>query len=173
MYYTNSTLTEGNEYTGADLKKLIRKDSSEAAFIQKQKIESPPLGAILKAITHEKFQEQQILDFSKRMRSEVLEIKPSGSDHKLKDFLKSPLGKATALDHHINRPGYIGSDFGAVLKRFFDKNPSISKSPTSWGDKHTVYELEILEDYGKTRRMAIVHGTSVAPSRYLHLKEKL
>ncbi|NQD93396.1 SH3 domain-containing protein [Pseudomonas sp. CrR25] len=173
MYYKNSTLTEGNEYTGAELKKLIRKDFSEAIFTQKQKVESFPLGAILNAITHEKFQEQQILDFSKRMRSEVLEIKPSGSEYKLKDFLKSPLGKATALDHHINRPGYVSTDFGAALKRFFDKNPSISKSPANWGDKHAVYELEILEDYGKARRMAIVHGTSVAPSRYQHLKEKL
>lgn len=26
-------------------------------------------------------------------------------------YLKSPLGKATALDHHINRPGYAGTDF--------------------------------------------------------------
>ncbi len=173
MYYKNSALTEGNEYTGAELKKLIRKDFSEAIFTQKQRIESFPLGAILKAITHEKFQEQQILDFSKRMRSEVLEIKPSGSEYKLKDFLKSPLGKATALDHHINRPGYVSTDFGAALKRFFDKRPSISKSPASWGDKHAAYELEILEDYGKARRMAIVHGTSVAPSRYQHLKEKL
>lgn len=173
MYYKNSTLTEGNEYTGADLKTLIRKDFSESIFTQKQKVESPPLGAILKAITHEKFQEQQILDFSKRMRSEVLEIKPSGSEYKLKDFLKSPLGKATALDHHINRPGYVSSDFGATLKRFFDKNPSLSKSPASWGDNHALYELEILEDYGKTRRMAVVHGRSVAPGRYQHLKDNL
>ena len=173
MYYTSSTLTKGAEYTGADLKKLIRKDFSETAFTQKQKIESCPLGAILKAITHEKFQEQQVLDFSKRMRNEVLEIKPSGSDYRLKEFLTSPLGKATALDHHINRPGYVGTDFGASLKRFFDKNSGISKNPANWGSSHTVYEQEILEDYGNTRRMAIVNGSSVAPGRYNHLKDEL
>ncbi|SDA45670.1 hypothetical protein SAMN03159475_0418 [Pseudomonas sp. NFPP33] len=173
LYYKNTALTGGNEYTGTDLKKLIREGFSEDVFAKKQKVESPPLGAILKAITHEKFQEQQVLDFSKRMRNEVLEIRPTGSEHRLKEFLKSPLGKATALDHHINRPGYVGRDFGAVLNRFFDKNPNVSRSPSNWGDSHAIYELEILEDYGSTRRMAIVNGRSVALSRYKHLKDAL
>ena len=101
------------------------------------------------------------------------EIKPFGSGFKLKDYLKSPLGKATVLDHHINRPGYVSRDFGAALQRFFDRNPSAAQEPINWGDNHEKYEHSILNDYGNTRRMAIVNGQSVAPIRYQHLKDKL
>lgn len=133
MYYASPSLTGGVRCTGEALKKLIRAGFDEDAFAKKKKIESCPLGAILKAITHEKFQEQQVLDFSKRMRYEVLEVKPSGSDFSLKDFLISLLGRAVALDHHINRPAYVGVDFGASLKRFFAENPRVSRNPADWG----------------------------------------
>src|SRR5690606_23955389 len=120
--------------TGAELKRLLREGFNETAFSRKQKIGSIPLSSILKSITHEKFQEQQVLDFAKRLKHEVMEIKPFGSEFKLKDYLKSPLGKATALDHHINRPGYVSRDFGAALQRFFDRNPSAAQEPVNWGD---------------------------------------
>ncbi|WP_019340474.1 SH3 domain-containing protein [Stutzerimonas stutzeri] len=173
MYYKHQSLTKGDSYTGAELKRLLREGFNETAFSRKQKIGSIPLSSILKAITHEKFQEQQVLDFVKRLKHEVMEIKPSGSRFKLKDYLKSPLGKATVLDHHINRPGYVSRDFGAALQRFFDSNPSAAQEPISWGDNHEKYEHSILNDYGNTRRMAIVNGQSVAPTRYQHLKDKL
>lgn len=173
MYYKHQSLTKGDNYTGAELKRLLREGFNETAFSRKQKIGSIPLSSILKAITHEKFQEQQVLDFAKRLKHEVMEIKPSGSGFRLKEYLKSPLGKATVLDHHINRPGYVSRDFGAALQRFFDSNPSAAQEPINWGDNHEKYEHSILNDYGKTRRMAIVNGQSVAPIRYQHLKEKL
>ena len=173
MYYKQSSLTKGRKYTGTELKNLIREGFTESTYTKKQKIESIPLGSILKAITHEKFQEQQILDFAKRLQHEVMEIKPSGFEFELRDYLKSPLGKATVLDHHINRPGYVSRDFGAALQRFLDSNPSTSKAPANWGENHAEYELSILNDYGNARRMAIVNGRSVAPSRYQHLKDKL
>ena len=173
MYYNQSSLTKSSKYTGPELKNLIREGFTESSYTKKQKIESTPLGSILKAITHEKFQEQQVLDFAKRLQHEVMEIKPSGFEFTLREYLKSPLGKATVLDHHINRPGYVSCDFGAALQRFMDSNPSTTKAPASWGDNHAEYELSILNDYGIARRMAIVNGKSVAPSRYQHLKDKL
>ncbi|UPQ82273.1 SH3 domain-containing protein [Pseudomonas knackmussii] len=173
MYYNQSSLTKDRRYTGPELKKLIREGFTESSYTKKQKIASTPLGSILKAITHEKFQEQQVLDFAKRLQHEVMEIKPTGFEFKLREYLKSPLGKATVLDHHINRPGYVSRDFGAALQRFLDSNPSTSKAPANWGDNHAENELSILNDYGIARRMAIVNGKSVAPSRYQHLKDKL
>ena len=173
MYYRHQVLTKGNNYTGAELKRLLREGFNETAFSRKQKVDSIPLSSILKAISHEKFQEQQVLDFTKRLKHEVMEIKPSGFGFKLKDYLQSPLGKAAVLDHHINRPGYVSRDFGAALQRFLDSNPSVSEAPTSWGDNHTQYELSILNDYGNSRRMAVVNGKNVAANRYQHLKDNL
>lgn len=103
----------------------------------------------------------------------VLKIKPSGYEFNVSDILKSALGKATALDHHINRPGYVDDDLGESLDRFFELNPQISTDISTWGESHSNYDIYILEDYGNNRKMAMQAGTSVAPSRYTHLKNKL
>lgn len=98
--------------------------------------------------------------------------------------MKSKLGKATALDHHINRPGYVAKDFGKALDNFFDKKDEeveeynkgkeekdhkekVSRNPVDWGTNHSNYEEEILEDYGKNRR-----GTDME-NRYNKMKAKL
>lgn len=78
--------------------------------------------------------------------------------------LKTKLGKATALDQHINRPAYVKEDFGKALNHFYKENPSVSKNPNNWKDSHETYENEILEYYGKHRR-----GTHM-PLRYNQLK---
>lgn len=170
MYYSDSDLTSGNPITGGDLKSLIREGYSQST--QGSKCESKPLAAILTAIKSTEFIEQQVFDFSRRMKS-VLEIKPAGYEFKLRDILKSALGKATALDHHINRPGYVDDDLGASLDRFFESNPSAPTDISTWGSSHENYESELLDDYGNTRRMAMQNGISVAPARYEHLKDKL
>ncbi|MFK4076408.1 hypothetical protein ACI2KX_22045 [Ectopseudomonas khazarica] len=173
MFYEDTTLTADRKITGRELRTLVRTGFTEQAHQNRELVESRPMAAILNAITSPEFQEQQLLDFAKRLRNEVLEITPAGVQYKTKDYLKSPLGKATALDHHINRPGYVKSDLGASLSRFFERHPTLSKNPSDWLDRHAEYEAEILEDYGITRRMAKVNNQSVAPSRYEHLKSKL
>ena len=154
------------------------------------------LEPIAKAIIDEDFQDKQVTDFIKRLNEIVLMIKPTGhTSYRLKDFLKSKLGKATALDHHINRPNYDESDFGKALDNFFtaqDKEidaineqieienegitdpeliqelkEKISRNPNDWGDKHSEYEKEFVEDYGKNRR-----GSDME-NRYKKMKEKL
>ena len=47
------------------------------------------------------------------------------------------------------------------------KKEKISRNPSKWGDKHTEYEKEILEDYGKNRR-----GTDME-NRFKKLKKKI
>ena len=110
-----------------------------------------------------------MLDFIKRLKEVVLPLTPTGYSYKLSDYLKSKLGKATVLDHHINRPGFVKDDFGAALGRFFAKKDAdtakqnktkkegeklekLSRNPADWGDMHGKYEQEILDDYGNERR---------------------
>ncbi|WP_236200012.1 hypothetical protein [Pseudomonas pseudonitroreducens] len=131
------------------------------------------MAAILRAITTDEFCEQQLLDFSRRMRLVVLEAPVPGYSFRVKDLFKSSLGKATALDHHINRPGNMANDIASALDRFFLSNSGVSKDILIWGEQHDRYEKEILDDYGDARRMAKVNGVSVAPARYSHLKAQL
>jgi hypothetical protein len=103
-------------------------------------------------------------DFIDRLRNKVLPIKPSLKDpYTLEDYLKSKLGKATVLDHHVNRPGYVKTDFKNALERFFKNNPTVSRNPYDWSFNHAKYERIILDDYGNNRR-----GTDMA-ARYKKL----
>jgi hypothetical protein len=171
MYYSHPVITKGNKCSGSELKSLIRNGFSISTY--GTKVESPPLAAILSAITTHEFYEQQVLDFSRRMRIQVLEMQVSGYNIQLKHLLKSALGKATALDHHVNRPGYVAKDVKAALDRFFEATPEASQDIKQWGVKHNEYEIKFLNDYGINRRMAKVGGANVAPDRYRHLKEVL
>jgi hypothetical protein len=150
--------------SGAALKTKIR-DGFTATTYGKVVV-CPPLEPIVNLVKDSDFQRQQVQDFITRLKNQVLPLTPDGYSHKLSEYLKSKLGKATALDHHVNRPGYVAEDFGASLDTFYKKNPKVSKDPGEWGTNHATYETEILEDYGKTRR-----GTDMA-GRYKKLKEK-
>lgn len=167
MYY----LKDGEKITGDDLKQVIRSGCSESTY--GRKVESKAMAAILWAIITDEFYEQQLLDFSKRMRLLVLETPIPGYSFRVKDLFKSSLGKATALDHHINRSGNMAKDIASALDRFFSSNPGVSKDVSVWGEQHYRYEKEVLDDYGDARRMAKVNGVSVAPARYSHLKAQL
>ncbi|WP_346881799.1 hypothetical protein [uncultured Algibacter sp.] len=183
MYYKDPNDDTAKKVTGADLKTLIRKGFTKAQF--KKKLKCKPLVSIVFAANDKDFQAKQVEDFIDRLRNKVLPIKPKGYTYTLKDYLKSKLGKATALDHHINRPGYVKTDFGKALDNFFiakdkevtdfnktvkvekDKKKKIERDPSKWGIDHGAYEKSILDDYGKNRR-----GTDM-PNRYSKMKAKL
>ncbi|MEF9672487.1 hypothetical protein QNM99_09975 [Pseudomonas sp. PCH446] len=171
MYYSHPILTNNEKCTGQDLKLIIRAGCSVAAY--GDKVESKPLAAILVAISTREFYEQQVFDFSRRMKESVLEIFLSGYNLKVKDVFRSTLGKAVILDHHVNRPGDVAKDIKNSLDRFFSFNPGVSRDILSWGENHSDYEMVILDDYGVNRRMAKAGGVSVAPARYAHLKSLL
>ncbi len=189
LYYQSPYDTAAKKITGSELKKLITKGFDSGSY--KTKLACVPLQSISKAVKDADFQGLQIVDTQKRLEK-VLKIKSSmGTDsYALSAYIKSKLGKATALDHHINRPAYVKKDFTDALKRFLakhdadvdkqnaakkeqDKIKKLSRNPADWGAKHSAYEKKILDDYGKTRRMSKSNGVSVAPGRYAHLKKEL
>lgn len=182
MYYKDLSDSSSTKITGSSLKSKIREGFKSSE--NKKKLKCKPLEPIVRAMKDKDFQAKQVEDFIDRLKNKVLPIKPTGYSYKIKDYLKSKLGKATALDHHINRPGYVKTDFGEALDNFFDskdeevnkynkdkekkdQKEKISRNPNDWGDSHSDYEKEILEDYGKNRR-----GTDME-NRYNKMKSKL
>lgn len=149
--------------TGRALKELIRKGFTSKNF--GKNVKCIPLEPLIRACKDTSFQTKQVMDFIRRLRK-VLELKPTGYQYRIKEYLISKLGRATALDHHINRPSYVSVDFSKALDRFFIANPSVSKNPSNWGGNHSNYEESILDDCGKTRR-----GTDME-NRYNKLKNQ-
>ncbi|AXT50278.1 hypothetical protein D1818_05330 [Aquimarina sp. BL5] len=155
MFYKDPDDPNAQKITGSDLKRKIREGFDASTF--GSRIKCKPLEPIVNAVNDNDFQVKQIEDFISRLRDRVLPIVPRGYSHTLGDFLISRLGRATALDHHINRPAYVRNDLGDSLNNFFARNPNVSENPLNWGENHQTYETEILEDYGVTRR-----GTDMA-----------
>lgn len=155
VYYSNKT--------GQDLKNEIRENCS--GLTCGKKIKAIPIEPLINAAKNEVFQSKQIHDFIARLNNRVLKVVPSGYSYSLKEYMKSKLGKATVLDHHINRPAYVATDFGKALDRFFKKNPGVSNNPSEWKKKHNEYEKSILDDYGVNRR-----GTDMA-NRYQKMSD--
>ncbi|MDE0535188.1 hypothetical protein, partial [Tenacibaculum sp. L6] len=186
MFYKSPNTNKKLE--GKELKKEIRKGFESSTY--KQKLECELLEPIVKAFKDSDFQSLQIIDTKKRLDT-VIKFKPKGYSYKISSYFKSKLGKATALDHHINRPAYVKTDLGKALDNFYTKKDKeiedfnkkekdekkhktkISRNPDDWGNSHSEYEKEILDDYGVNRRMSKSNGVSVAPSRYNHLKTEL
>ncbi|WP_378172711.1 hypothetical protein [Aquimarina sp. SS2-1] len=164
MFYKDPDDPNAQKITGSDLKRKIREGFDASTF--GSRIKCKPLEPIVNAVNDNDFQVKQIEDFISRLRDKVLPIVPRGYSHTLGDFLTSRLGRATALDHHINRPAYVRNDLGNSLNNFFTRNPNVSKNPLTWGENHQVYENEILEHYGYNRR-----GTDMA-DRFNKMKNR-
>ncbi len=189
LYYQSPTDPAAKKVTGIELRHLIAKGFDSSSY--KSKLVCIPLQSISKAIKDPDFQDLQITDAKKRLVKILnIDVSTGKASYKLSAFLKSKLGKATALDHHINRPNYVKYDFPKSLNRFFAKQDALiveqnktragdkqlkklSRNPADWGADHAAYEKLILDDYGKTRRMSESNGVSVAPKRYAHLKKEL
>lgn len=183
MYYKDPNDSSSKKITGSELKKKIREGFDSST--NDTKIKCKPLDPIVKAVSDKDFQAKQVEDFIDRLKNIVLPIKPKGYSYNLKDFLKSKLGKATVLDHHINRPAYVRLNFAEALDNFFIKKDKeveefnekekdktkhkskVSRNPNEWGTNHSKYEKIILDDYGVNR-----DGTDM-PARYQRMKNKL
>ncbi|WP_299180773.1 LysM peptidoglycan-binding domain-containing protein [uncultured Aquimarina sp.] len=187
LSYKDPLNSSSTKLTGSVLKTKIREGFDSSTY--KSKLKCTILEPIVKAMKDADFQSLQIVDVKKRL-SKVSKFKPSGYSYKISDYFISKLGKAVALDHHINRPAYVKSDLGKALDNFFvvkdseideynkdkdekDHKEKISRNPNDWGSDHSDYETIILEDYGVNRRMSKRDGVSVAPGRYEHLKTEL
>ncbi len=185
--YKDPSDSSSTKLTGSSLKTKIREGFDSTSY--ESKLKCKILEPIVKAMKDPDFQSLQVIDAKKRL-NKVVKFKPSGYSYEIKNFLKSKLGKAVALDHHINRPAYVKADLSKALDNFFaakdaeideynkDKDKKnhkekISRNPNDWGDNHSDYETIILDDYGINRRMSKRDGVSVAPGRYEHLKTEL
>jgi hypothetical protein len=65
----------------------------------------------------------------------------------------SAIGRATALDEHVNRPGHVSRDVGSVLDSFFTAPSAVSRNVNSWVDSHSNYDNIIIDLYGNNRDM--------------------
>lgn len=153
--------------TGSELKKELRDGFDIGAYQNRTKLTSKPLAAIVRAINSDEYRVKQVKDFVRRLRS-ANALSPKGyAGYVISDYIRSNLGKAVVLDHHVNRPGYVSRDFGAALTRFFAKNAGVPTNPLNWGVAHAEHESALLDVYGNSRDM------TDAASRYLSLKSKL
>ena len=192
MYFKSILSDYKDAKTGAELKSFIRTNFNDLTY--RKKIGCEPLENLLKAVESKEFKAKQIADFISRLLK-VLKFKPQGYSNKLSSYLKSNLGKATVLDHHVNRPAHVKIYFGEALNLFFkqkdrevndynkdkgkDKHRSkIPREPSSWGENHITYEKQILEIYGPLRGEALGDipkrkAMTKAKERYKHLKDNL
>ncbi|MCF2218469.1 hypothetical protein H9Q08_04045 [Chryseobacterium sp. PS-8] len=167
----NKYIISYNGISGKELKNYIRDGFTKESF--KKFTQCKPLEAIIKLLNDTDFQTKQIEDFIERLHF-CLQIKPSNYNYKIGDFLKTKLGRAIALDHHVNRKAHVKKCFGESLDTFFKQNSQVSKNPNDWGNNFSVYEKKILEIYGPLRgEKSKGYSMTNAKIRYDQLKNKL
>ena len=164
-YVNNKYIAYYNGMTGTRLKQFLRNECSVDNY--GKVVPNKAVAIFAEAVIVEEYQDLQIEDFIDRLNNEALVKKPKGYSYQIVNYVKSNLGKATVLEHDVNRPGYVGEDFAEALNYFYRNHPNISKDPSTWGEKHKDYEREIIEYYGNHRR-----GTDMV-NRFKKLKGKL
>ncbi|WP_186134466.1 hypothetical protein [Burkholderia gladioli] len=170
LWYTHPTFTSGTQITGSELYAAVRRDCSADTF--GKPISCPPVASLAHAISSPLYQELQVHDFIDRL-NQAINKSLDGYAYPIKDYLQSPLGRATVLDQDVNYPGATSRSLKASLDRFFKANPAASKDPAEWGGNRAAYETSILQDYGPSRSMAKVNGLMVSPTRYATLVKDL
>ncbi|GAB5095809.1 hypothetical protein YK56LOC_15250 [Caballeronia sp. HLA56] len=150
MFYSDESLTGGTLITGRELYSLVRTGCNAKAF--GHVVSNKPLASIVNAVIDNEFQEKQVKDFVRRLRL-VISIIPTGFTSTIGDFCRNDLGRALALDQHVNRPGNVADDFGRALSDFFHANSSVANDPAKWGAQHTAHEAALTAAYAARRRM--------------------
>ncbi|MCL5226010.1 hypothetical protein M4Z12_07900 [Pseudomonas sp. In614] len=148
MYYQNPQFSGGEKLEGDTLRETLRLGCNEGTF--GGVVQCKPMSALSCAVGSPSFVEVQILDFIDRLRG-VLLLVPKTYHFTVGQLFLSELGRATALDERVNRPGNVVRNIRRALDKFFKLNPSVSKDVSTWGDNHAAYESKIVEIYGKDR----------------------
>lgn len=157
----NSIKAVYNGLSNTALKSLLRQNCSSSN--KGKVINCSPVESMVAGVSHPLFIDIQIVDFIKRLNDFLNKIpikykaknkseKTILYNYKIKAYIKSHLGKATVLDHSINRPGHVTKMLGDALNDFFKNNPTVDENPENWGEKHAYYENKIVEYYGKNRK---------------------
>lgn len=144
-----------NKNTGEKLKYMLResKNYNAITYKKKDKYESKPLAAILKAIRHDDFVDLQVDDFIQQLR-EVLakKIILDNKKYSISSLVKSELGRTTVLDQYVNRPALVASDLKKSILTFLLKHQDVKSDPATWDSEHAKYEAEFIEHYGNHRQ---------------------
>ncbi|WP_240726340.1 hypothetical protein [Escherichia sp. E4702] len=164
IYYSDNILTQGNKITSSELKVVLRRGCFESNF--GTIVHNKPLAALVKILKLPEYLDIQVLDFIERLHA-VEENTVTSDGKKIKDFVKSNLGRAVVLDHSVNRPAYVVPDFQKAIENFHANNPAISLDPQTWGVESGTNENKLLDEYKLTRRM------TNSSARFNSLKAKL
>jgi hypothetical protein len=156
-----------NKITGEKLKSTLRepKNYNAITYKKKDKYESKPLAAILKAIKHDDFIDLQVDDFIQQLRDVLAKkITIDNKKYPISSLVKSELGRAAVLDQYVNRPALVASDLKKSILTSLLKYNNVKNDPATWGAEHVKYEAEFIEHYGNHRQ-----GTDMA-KRFKKLK---
>ena len=113
----NAPVMSFNGRTGLELRNYIRQKFTASTW-GKQKQTSDALGPVVCAMSNNVFQTKQIQDFIDRLHQVTLVNKPTGYNYTIGEYFISNLGRAVALDQHVNRSGYVNADVGRALNIF-------------------------------------------------------
>lgn len=110
-----------------------------------------------------------MLDFISRLHeAENKKLIIDSKNLTIKDFVTTKFGRALILDHSVNRPNSVLTNFKTALDNFFIDYPKVNKDPVAWGDNHVLYENILLEYYRDAR-----HQMTDNIKRFNSLKDKL
>lgn len=143
LYFTDPSNPKATPITGAALDTFIQTHKDRWA---------DTLGPFRSLGRTPEFQRRQVLDFNDRLVG-ALGKQPKGYGHDIGEFVTSERGGALVLDQHVNRPGFVQTDFGAALDSFYKANPKVSRDPSTWpAASRDAWENQILDNYTAVRR---------------------
>lgn len=170
LSFSHPEITGGQATTGHALSVIIRQGCDE--HTNHQYLPNPAIAALAHAVSDLRYQKLQIKDFVDRLRK-YLAAKPTHYDYTISQYFQGDVGRATVLDHSVNRPAYVADDLKRSLDRLFAAYPNTPRNPDDWGAARPQLERALADDYGTTRRMSSTNGVSVAPARYHQLRAAL
>lgn len=148
LYFTDPANAQAGPITGSALDNLIQQNPDRQKAL---------LGPFRTLGRSPEFQRKQVLDFNDRLVNSLNKT-PTGYSKPIKDYVSSEHGGALVLDQDVNRPGFVGTDFGSALDKFYGANPTAAKDPALWSAaQRAAYEPSIVSNYEAVRR-----GTDMA-----------
>lgn len=143
LYFTDPKNPAAKPITGPALDEFIQTHADRRA---------DTLGPFRALGRTPEFQKKQVLDFNDRLVNATAK-KPAGYVHEIGDYVSLEKASALVLDQDVNRPGYVRTDFGQALDKFYAGHPSAPKDPGLWTSaQRAAFEPVITDNYSALRR---------------------
>ncbi|WP_414932553.1 hypothetical protein [Vibrio europaeus] len=164
VFFQHSAFHSGEKLVGRQLMRAMR--AMCGPDVLGKEVKCLPIQNFACAINNHKFIEKQLHDFIARLRY-VESLNIPKYNITIGKMLLSNFGMALALDQHINRPAFVINDLTNAVDKYLTLNSEVSKNFEAWTiQEHNQHESEILEIYGKDRRM------TDASKRYDNLRDE-